>query len=172
MNKVYLRALELEDLTQLVKWRNDTNVTELLGGNTFFVSKYRESEWIKSVILNDKNDIRLAICLNENNKHIGNANITAINWINRSGEFSILIGEKDMWGKGYGEEASKLTLKYAFQELNLNRIYLTVKENNVSAIKLYLKIGFVKEGILRENIYKNGVYTNMVMMSLLKSEYK
>jgi RimJ/RimL family protein N-acetyltransferase len=82
-----------------------------------------------------------------------------------------MIGEKDTWGKGYGFEASILILKYAFHELNLNRIFLTVREDNINAIKLYKKVGFKEEGLLRQQVYNNNKYINMIIMSILKDEF-
>ena len=169
--KIYLRALELSDVELLVKWRNDEVVTSPLGGNSFYVSSIREIEWIKSAALNDKQNLRLAICLKENCMHIGNVNLTSINWINRSAEYSIMIGARDQWGKGFGKEATILILKYAFEELNLNRIFLTVRNDNEKAINLYKKLGFTQEGILRKSIYKNNKYIDMVVFSILRDEF-
>lgn len=169
--RVYLRALELSDVELLVKWRNDLDITSPIGGNTFFVSSLRETEWLKKSILNDEKNIRLAICLKENDKYIGNTNLTSINWINRTAEFSIFVGDKNQWGKGFGKEATILMLKYAFEELNLNRIYAFVREDNTKAINLDKKIGFVQEGILRKSIYKNNKYINQILFSILKEEF-
>jgi RimJ/RimL family protein N-acetyltransferase len=169
--KVYLRALELSDVEKLVKWRNDLEVTSSLGGNTFFISKFRETEWVKNAILNDDRNIKLAICLKENDEYIGNVNLSAINWINRSAEYSIMIGDKNQWSKGLGKEATLLILKYAFQELNLHRIYLTVRNDNERALSLYRKTGFTKEGVLRKSIYKNNKFIDMVVLSILRDEF-
>jgi RimJ/RimL family protein N-acetyltransferase len=169
--RVYLRALELSDVDQLVKWRNDLAVTTSLGGNTYFVSNLRETEWVKNAILNDDKNIRLAICLKDNDQYIGNVNLTSINWINRSAEFSIMIGEKNQWRKGYGTEATSLILTYAFEEINLHRVYLTVRDDNKSAITLYEQIGFQHEGILRQSIYKNNRYIDLYIFSILKTEF-
>jgi diamine N-acetyltransferase len=169
--KTFLRALELSDVEKLVKWRNDLEITTPLGGNTFFISKFKEEDWLKKTIINDEKNIKLAICLVENGEHIGNVNLTSINWINRSAEYSIMIGDKDHWGKGYGHEATFLILKYAFEELNLQRIYLTVRSDNIKAFKLYQKIGFQQEGILRKSLFKNNHYIDMHIMSMLKNEF-
>jgi RimJ/RimL family protein N-acetyltransferase len=169
--RVYLRSLEPTDVDNLIIWHNDPEVTSSLGGNTFFVSKLREIEWLKDASLNDKTNIRLAICLKEDNKYIGNINLTSVNWINRSAEYSIMLGDKIEWNKGYGSEATQLILKYAFEELNLNRVYLTVRTDNIAAIKMYKKSGFNEEGIQRECIYKNNHHLDMYMMSILKNEY-
>jgi RimJ/RimL family protein N-acetyltransferase len=171
VKKVYLRAFEESDVESLVRWRNDLQVTNNLGGSSIFVSGLRERDWVFKAIKNDKNDIRLAICLSDLDKHIGNISLTSINWINRSAEYSIFIGEKEEWGKGYASDASRLILDYGFKELNLHRIHLTVKINNLRAIKLYENLGFIEEGVLRESVYKNGKYTDMMCMAILKSEY-
>jgi len=169
--RIYLRSLELSDVDRIVVWRNDIEVTSSLGGNTYFTSTLRELEWLKKIILNDEKNIRLAICITSDNQHIGNINLTSINWINQCAEFSIMIGDKSQWGKGYGKEATKLILKYAFAELNLNRVYLTVREDNNNAIKLYKKNGFIEEGIQRKALFKNNNFINILMMSILKTEF-
>lgn len=170
--RVYLRAFELDDYKISTRWRNDHEVTNSLGGNYFFVSKGREKKWIENAISNDKHNIRLAICLKENNKYIGNVNILNIDWINRNAEFSILIGEKKEWNKGYATEASKLMIDFGFNQRNLHRIYLTTLENNSAAIHIYEKIGFKKEGIIREVLFKDNEYKNLILMSILKSEFE
>jgi len=169
--RVYLRAFEIEDYKKSIKWRNDQNIWKSTGGNYFFVSSEREKKWIENAIFNDKNNIRLAICLKENNKYIGNVNLVNIEWINRQAEFSIFIGEKKEWRKGYATEATKLMVDFGFNQRNLNRIYLTVLENNKVAIHLYEEMGFKKEGILREALFKDNKYYNLIIMSILKEEY-
>lgn len=168
---IFLRALELSDAERLVKWRNDPQITNLLGGNTFFVSLYRETEWLRKITLDDSENLRLAICLSDKSSHIGLVNLTNINWINRNAEFSILIGEKIHWGKGYAKQAALLALNYAFKELNLNRIYLKVRTDNQKALDLYKKLGFLTEGVLRNELYKNGSYISLIVMSILKNEF-
>ncbi len=69
--RIYLRALEIEDHKITTKWRNDAAITELLGGNTYFISHEREKKWVENVIANDLTNIRLGICLIENNHFIG-----------------------------------------------------------------------------------------------------
>lgn len=168
---IYLRALEEEDYTELYKWRNDFGITDLLGGNRFYVSKLREKKWIEEAILNDKTNLHLAICLKEKNHLLGIVNLTNINHLNKKAEFSIMIGDITQQGKGYGKIAAKLMLKHGFEELNLNRIYLTVLNKNVKAIKLYEAIGFLKEGMLRQEIFKNNEFQDMMIMSILRKEF-
>ncbi len=104
--------------------------------------------------------------------HIGNTGLHNIDFVTREAEFGIFIGEKSYWNQGLGREAALLTLKHGFEDLNLNRIFLFVFENNLRGIASYKAVGFVHEGTLREAIYKNGRYYNVLVMSVLHSEWK
>lgn len=167
---VYLRAIETNDYLVFHKWRNDTQITDMLGGNRFFVSTEREKDWVANAINNDRVNLHLVICI-ANDKPVGIVNLTSINYLNRNAEFSILIGEKDLQGKSIGLKSTMLMLKHGFEELNLNKIWLTVLEDNSKAIKLYEKVGFKNEGLLRQEVYKNNKFHNMYVMSILKEEY-
>lgn len=118
-----------------------------------------------------KNDLWLAIKLNENNKHIGNIEIGQIDWVHKRGTYAILLGDPEESGKGYAFEASELIIEHAFNKLNLHRIQLGVHEHNSAAINLYKKIGFKEEGVWREYFLRNGKYYNMIFMSLLLNEF-
>ena len=103
-------------------------------------------------------------------KLIGLTFLKNINLIHRKAEFAIFIGEEKERGKGYSKEATLKTLKFGFNNLGLQRIYLSVQDNNETAIKLYEKVGFIKEGILRNSIFKNGAFYNELVMGLLISD--
>lgn len=76
-----------------------------------------------------------------------------------------------MWGKGIGTDTMSLILEFAFNELNLHRVYLQVFSFNERAIKLYEKIGFIHEGKFRQALYRTGKWHDIVIMSILKNEY-
>ena len=83
-------------------------------------------------------------------RYIGNVQLTKIT--DQNAEFHIFIGEKNMHGKGIGTQATKLILNYAFYNLNLKTIYLTVNKKNHNAIKAYKKCGFYITSKEDENI--------------------
>ena len=169
---VYLRALEPEDYLSLYKWRNDFKITDLLGGNRFYVSKHREKQWVESSIKEDKTNLRMAICFSESQCFIGLVNLTNIDHVNKKAEFSIFIGDKGIHGKGYGSISTKLILKHAFEKLNLNKVWLSVLQSNKVGQYLYQKIGFKIDGIIRQDIFKNNKYHDLIIMSMLKNEYE
>ncbi len=96
--------------------------------------------------------------------------LTGINYINRTAESHIMIGDKSCWGKGYGGEALMEILTYGFNELGLNRIEARINADNTASLRLHQKIGYRREGVLREAIYKNGRYKDVIVMSILKEE--
>lgn len=130
-----------------------------------------EKKWIEDAIFDSKN-IRLAVCLKDSNRYIGNVSITNINLANRSGISNILIGDQSCWGKGIGTEAYRQLLEYAFNERGLHRIEALVLEENIASIKMHQKCGFKIEGILRETVFKNGRWQNQVVLSILENEFR
>jgi RimJ/RimL family protein N-acetyltransferase len=96
-------------------------------------------------------------------------------WLNLSqGEAftGIGIGEKDLWGKGFGTDAMRLILRYAFTELNLRRVSLMVFEYNQRALRSYLKAGFVEEGRMRGVLSREGQRWDSIYMGVLRQEWQ
>lgn len=168
MNKrVYLRAFEPDDYKTTIKWRKDDVIWDMLGGTKYFVSEAYEKQWIENTIFNSK-DVKLAVCLDENDKHIGNVYMTNINEINRSCVSHVLIGEKEYWGHGYAREALLLAIDYMFNERNMHRIQANVLTSNIASLKMHEKCGYKLEGTLREAVYKNGKYQDQWVLGLVK----
>jgi RimJ/RimL family protein N-acetyltransferase len=166
----YLREISEADLFLINQWRNDKELIDLLGNNFLFIAEEVDHAWYENYLKNRAYNVRLMILESEKSLPVGTVQLTNIHLINRSAEFSIMIGNKSFWSKGAGIFSTISILKHGFENLNLNRIYLTVLEYNERAIKMYEKTGFRKEGISREAIYKNGKFHNLVHMAILKSE--
>lgn len=172
--KVRLRALEREDLPNCVRWLNDRDVTQFLLQN-FPLSKAMEESWYDSQLAIPPTSgqvMAIDTLVDGLWMHIGNTGLHHVDPVTREAEFGIFIGEKGYWNKGFGREATLLTLKHGFEDLNLNRIFLFVFENNLRGIASYKAAGFIQEGTLREAIFKNGRYYNVLVMSVLHSEWK
>lgn len=170
MNKrIYLRAFEPEDYLTIVKWRNDREIAAKLGGGISFFSAAREKKWVEDTIFHSS-DVKLAVCLCENDMHIGNVYLTGINYINRTAESHILIGNKSYWGQGYAKEALLQILHFGFDEKGLNRIEAHINADNDASLRMHEKCGYVREGVLRQAIFKNGRFKDVIVMSILKEE--
>lgn len=102
---------------------------------------------------------------------LGIVELDGILWNTRVSWFSIAIAP-DRWGKGYGTEAMNLGLNFAFCELNLHRIQLTVFSYNNRAVALYKKLGFQREGVYREFLQRDGNRYDMYLYGLLRHEWE
>ena len=117
------------------------------------------------------NDIWLAIVMKDSKKHVGNIELSDIDWVHRKARFLIVIGDISAQRHGIGYEASALLLSHVFNKLNLNRVELGVHEYNKYAIKLYKKLGFKEEGRQRKGFLRNGSYVDVIIMGMLSSEF-
>ena len=119
--RVYLRLIEESDLERTHRWINDPEIGEIMGYLPLTMEKQRQ--WFKTTVDTQCKFI-FAICLIENDHHIGNVGLGRIDYIDRNAIFSIFIYSREHRGKGYGIEASKLALDFAFRRLNLHKVYL------------------------------------------------
>lgn len=170
MNKIALTPLTLADALIMFDWINNREQV-LFNAPYKPISEFQHQSWFESI--QKRNDLVIfGIRLLKNNQLIGSCQLHSINYIHRCAELQIRIGEVAEQGKGYGTEAVKLLLQFAFQDLNLNRVYLHVFSHNSVAIKLYHKIGFIQEGRLRQSAYIDGKYLDIIIMGLLRNEYE
>jgi UDP-4-amino-4,6-dideoxy-N-acetyl-beta-L-altrosamine N-acetyltransferase len=167
-----LRELSRNDLPEVTKWRNDPSLIQWLGSAFRYIDSEVDSQWFEKYLAGRANNVRLAICEEKSKKIVGAVYLLGIDWLNRSCEFSILIGSDASRGKGIGEFATRGALRHAFADLNLRRINLTVLASNERALRLYTKVGFVQEGRARQAVYKNGTYIDLVQMAILTEEYQ
>jgi len=86
-------------------------------------------------------------------------------------ELQIRIGDAADRGRGVGSEAVGLLLRFAFDDLNLQRVQLHVFADNAAAIRVYEKAGFVREGVLRQAAHIGGKYVDVVLMGILREDY-
>jgi RimJ/RimL family protein N-acetyltransferase len=167
---IHLRRIEEKDIDELYLYKNDETIMELLGGFSAGYSRSDIREWIE-FHRKKKDELLWIIADCEKDRCLGHVGLYHIDYRIRSAEFAILLGDKNVWRKGIGEKATRYIVDYGFSMLNLNRISLTVLEENNTARKLYRKVGFKEEGILRHAQYKKGKYLNVVLMSLLREEF-
>lgn len=168
---IKLRALNRTDLEKTLSWHNSDEIRELYLGHPFPINKEMEERWYEKVLTSNIPTTVFGIEHIEDRTLIGISVLKNINLINSSAEFALYIGDGAYQGKGLAKLATVETLRFGFDQLNLNRIALNVLQNNEKAIGLYKKLGFMQEGELRESIFKNGKRQNEYIFALLKSEF-
>lgn len=103
--------------------------------------------------------------------HIGNISLDRIDWVNRSAEFSVIIGEKDYWNKGYTTEAAKFLFHHAFNKLNLGRIWTGMAASNIGMIRVAEKLGMLEEGRRKSAVFLEGEYVDVIEFGILREEW-
>lgn len=142
----------------------------ILSGNTFNVS-LPEPDPVEFKGLS-KNASLFTIFELDNLSMIGNCGLREIDYRQGTATFGISIARKDSWGKGYGTEATRLTLDYGFRFLNLHNILLRVTSFNDRAQNAYLKAGFKEIGRHRQAVLINNQRYDVIFMDCLREDYK
>ena len=167
-NGIFLRELRQLDLNgPWYSWLNDSEVTVFQNKGIFPNSIEKQTQYFESLI-NNNHDIVLAIIEEDTNKHIGCVGLHKIDWVHRSAELGIVIGDRDVWGKKYGKQAWSLITDYGFNVLNLHRIFAVIIEGNIASQKSAESAGFILEGKFKDYLFKGGKYINAFYYSKIK----
>lgn len=170
--RVRLTALRLDDAQTLAHWYEDGEFARLFDASPAYPKTENALiKWMESSD-RDKDAVALAIRLLYSDELIGYVDISGIQWTHGCGWVAIGIGNPSYRQKGYGSEAMRLVLRFAFHELNLHRLQLTVFGYNEAAIRLYERLGFQREGVFREYLLRDGKRTDMLLYGLLAREWE
>ncbi|MCC7291668.1 MAG: GNAT family N-acetyltransferase [Phycisphaerales bacterium] len=168
-NRVYFRPIEPGDEPLLRQWFNDPRNWRYL--NRYLpINELREREFIEKLYTSPA-DVICGVALCESHQLVGVVGLHRIDVSARCAILGITLGPEEIKDKGLGTETMRLMLRYAFRELNLNRVELTVMSSNARAIHVYEKIGFVWEGRSRQAFWRDGRYHDELHYSVLREEY-
>lgn len=121
--------------------------------------------------LKDSESVVFSIIDTVNDKAVGYVSIKGIDKTEGHAEVGIAIMDKKYRGKGYGTQALRHAFNYAFNELGLTSLGLTVFPSNHRAIQAYEKVGFQKTKLLENSwLLPNGEYTNMLLMEFIPAK--
>lgn len=168
--KTLLRAIEPADLPLLLQWANDPGIQSGLGGWHFPSSAEDQRKWYASFSLGSK-DQRFAI---ETEEHglIGTANLVDLDWKNRNAFHGLLLGNKDIRGRGYGVDVVLAIMRYAFDELGLHRLDGSMIAYNEASLKLYIgKCGWKEEGRQRDWYFRGGRCWDRILVGITRQDY-
>jgi len=168
--RILLRAFEESDIPLVHKWANDPE-TRALTSEVFPSSLKSTTEYFER-LRTDPYRVWFTVALKESGRPIGQVGILRIYHPWRTADLTMIIGETELQGKGYGREAMELALDYAFGALGLHRIAIAVVGFNARAIAFYEKLGFKREGVQRDGYFHGHGWHDFVMMSLLEHEFR
>lgn len=155
-------------------WTRDSEYFRLLDSSAaqlWSVNKFKE--WLKKDLEKPvQTEIFFSIRALDDDRLLGFIGLGGIQWSQGDAWVAIGIGERQDWGMGYGTDAMRLILDYAFRELNLHRVSLDVFSYNPRAIRSYEKAGFKVEGRVKNTLLREGQRYDEVFMGILRSEWE
>jgi RimJ/RimL family protein N-acetyltransferase len=161
----------MDDLDRNLRWMNDREVTRHLSMR-YPLSRLAEEEWMRAHASKQLSFSEVFFAIEtRDGVHIGNINFHQVSEEDRSARLGIAIGDKEYWSRGYGTDAMLTFLRFAFDEMNLHRVDLTVFEENARARACYRKCGFVEEVRMRQARYTRGHYQDHLVMGILRDEF-
>jgi RimJ/RimL family protein N-acetyltransferase len=171
--RVSLRPLQVEDAQgPYPTWLNDPDVCRF---NSHHVMPYlRESavSYIESCRKNTS-DLVLAIVSNDDRRHVGNIALMGVrNNLHRCAEYSVVLGDKSVWGTGVAFEASYLIVKHGFDAFGLARVECGTSEDNAGMRKLAGRLGMKQEGVRRKAMWKSGRFVDIIEYGVLAEEFR
>jgi RimJ/RimL family protein N-acetyltransferase len=164
---VILRAFEREDAERCYRWMNDPNIVRALKSR-YPIAFQNEIEWLDRAIHATASERHFAIERKDDRTHIGNASIHDIEWVSRVASFGLFIGEPTAWNRGFGSDAIRTLVRFAFDEMNLRKLRIDIFDYNDRAKHVLETHGFVQEGRLRAEFYRDGTYHDIVILSVFR----
>jgi RimJ/RimL family protein N-acetyltransferase len=164
---VILRAFEREDAERCYRWMNDPSIVRTLKSR-YPIAFQNEIEWLDRAMHASATERHFAVERKDDRNHIGNASIHEIEWVSRTAEFGLFIGEPSAWNRGFGGDAIRTLVRFAFDEMNLQKLRIGIFDYNDRAKHVLETQGFVQEGRLRREFYRDGAYHDIVILSTFR----
>jgi len=169
--KVYLAAVSPDDAELWARWLSDLEVALPLGDEAYGL--FTTEDQARDIAdITAHHDHVFTIVERATDRPIGRCLLFGLNKTDRSTEVGIFIGEKDCWGRGYGTEAMRLLLDYAFNLLNLHSVMLGVFSFNERAIRSYRSLGFKEIGRRRQARIIGSKTYDGILMDMLAEEFE
>lgn len=166
---VRLVPLALEHLPLVMTWVNDREVMQYFAARQERIDEEAERAYLASLIAS-RNDRAFSVFLGEGDgleSYVGQCSVNQIYWPARNGRVFLVV-RREMQGRGLGAAALSALVAHAFGPLDLHKLWLIVRRDNVRAQAMYLRAGFHFEGVLRDEYFVGGRFFDMVRMSALR----
>ena len=165
--RIYLSPVNVEDAEKYVKQLNDAKINQYLTCSNILITLNGEKDFLEKAV---NEEFMFGIIKKDTDELLGNIGLTQLDYKCGTADLGIFIGEEDNLSKGYGSEAIKLLLDFAFNELRLHNVMLTVYDMNERAQKAYTKCGFKEFGRRHEARFHDGKYHDIVYMEVINDK--
>ena len=163
---VTIRPITYDDTENIVRWRNSDFVNKRFLYRAQFTPE-SHNNWMKNMVETKK---VYQFIINCDGVDVGSSYLRDVDAENRKAEYGMFIGEKDYLGKGIGQKAVKLTLDFAFSQLNLHKVFCRIISDNIMSIKSCEKSGFTVEGTFKDEVFIDGKYESVVFLAAFNKE--
>lgn len=180
-DKVALRPYDKKFIEESISWFNDLEVIALNSHGRFPMTIEKAEEYYEEIknsnnlivwnIFAIKSIVHSCLDIEKELVFIGNISLQSIDFINRSAELAIIIGNKKYWKRGLGTEACRCVLYHAFMRLGLERVWSGTSILNKGMNNIFKKLNFTKEGVFRKAILNFGKLVDINCYSILKEEW-
>ena len=171
--RIYLAPVTAseDEIAKFTNWMNDFQITDYIFTSARIYTALSEKDYLEKAARSDRNRGFNIVALDKD-QLIGSIALEDIDWVARSAELGVFIGDENFRAHGYGAEAVNLIVEYGFKYLNLHSILLEVLANNERAHRCYLKCGFKDNGKRRDHVFVGGNYYDVLEMDILEQEFK
>ncbi|MGV9004848.1 GNAT family N-acetyltransferase [Flavobacterium sp.] len=168
--KIYLRALEPEDLEFIYAIENDENIWEVSNTQTPY-SKFLIRQYLENAHQDifEAKQLRLAICESQSAKAIGLIDLFDFDAKNRRAGIGIVIQDEIDRKNGYGKEALALLIEYSFIHLHLHQLFANISIENIPSISLFTTFGFEKIGVKKDWNFSNNSYQDEALFQRISN---
>jgi RimJ/RimL family protein N-acetyltransferase len=167
-HQIQLRPIRLDDVDALLTWVNDPEVTRNFAGLSERITREQELAFLRGVIASDTDAL---FAIEHEGRIIGTAGLHKIYWPARNGRLGLIIGRREVQGRGLGQQALRLITALGFLELGLHKVWVVHYATNARMRHIVGKLGFVQEGVLRDEYFHRDAFHDMVRHSLLRPEF-
>jgi RimJ/RimL family protein N-acetyltransferase len=165
---VTLRPPLPQDAERFVEWLSDADVTRTLGNQSAPTLEY-EREWLAQ---RRDEDTSVFWCVEYEGRHVGSTGIWLIDWTNRHAKTGTVIGDKSVWNRGIAGEAMRLRTRYAFETLDLHKLYSGYLDGNEASWRAQRSAGYREVGRHREHFFRAGRWIDEVLTEVLRSDWE
>ncbi len=169
--KVYLTELDRHNAETIRAWINDPEVHRFLLVGHVPITREQEERYY-DLQSEAKDSYSFEIHLAADGRYVGNIGLTGVDLVHRHGEIGLVIGDKTVWGKGFGADAVVACLIFAYDTLGLHRVSIRAHAEHSKAISLYKRLGFVETGREREHVFQEGHFQDEIILDMLDREFR
>lgn len=160
--------MRLEDIRRVYEWRNLAEVARYMYTD-HMISEGEHARWFGDAL---ERDDRKYWIIELDGVPVGLANLVDISPRHRRASWAFYLADPLVRGRGVGSFTERFVLRYAFDELNLNKLCCEVLGSNQAVVAMHQKFGFGVDGTLRSHIWKTDHFEDVVSMSITEAEYR